>query len=82
MSFKTQDRVYYISGIHRLSSSNPLKGSEYECMGTVKTAPGSVDLDYVSIIVNWDNGKHNIYSENDLERAERRLQNDDPNTLF
>lgn len=77
MKFKEGDVVYYISGVHTLGKANPLKGTEFECIGVVKSVPPTY-----SLIVRWDNGSSNVYSENDLEKVEAQLQNNNPNSIF
>ena len=81
MTFCAGDRVYYVSGRHPLSRSNPLKGSKYECIGIVKTLPSKGPY-HISAVVNWDNGTSNIYSESDLELVEKQLHSTNPNVLF
>jgi len=63
---KTGDRVYYISGHHGKGPGNPLKGSKYECQGTITTESKE---DGLYIGVQWDNGTHNSYSFGDLCQA-------------
>ena len=77
MRFEKGDRVYYVSGRHSIHSANPVKGSKYECVGTVDTI-----LSTYTISVKWDNGQGNVYSEDDLELSEERLCQDNPNKLF
>ncbi len=77
MKFKIDDIVYYVSNRHPIGPANPLKGSEFECKGVV----GKIES-ISFLIVDWNNGSSNIYDENDLESAEERLQNNDPNALF
>lgn len=60
---KTGDRVYYISGRHGKGPGNPLKGSKYECQGTV-TVKSKVKG--FPVRVAWDSGTHNSYSFDDL----------------
>jgi len=57
------DRVYYVSGKHGQSESNPLNGTKYECEGTVVDNVQSYGL---TLRVNWDNGESNIYGIKDL----------------
>lgn len=79
MKFDAGDRVYYVSERHSIHQANPLKGSEYECIGTITNIN---ILSVNTISVSWDNGHGNIYSEIDLELAEESLCNTDPNKLF
>ncbi len=75
MTIYKDDRVYYISGAYSDSLSNPLKGGDYSCKGTVR---------YISshgIMVDWDNGKRNTYNSSDLEHV-NDLKPADPNKLF
>jgi len=77
VKFNIEDRVYYISGRHNIGSANPLKGTEFECKGIVKSIPPN------ALIVHWENGTSNVYSEIDLELAEGQpLGHSDPNVLF
>jgi hypothetical protein len=73
--FNIGDRVYYISGSYTLGRSNPLKGSSYECQGTVVHSDGFITR------VLWDNGISNSYFGNNLELV-FRLNRTDPNTQW
>jgi len=75
MTFKVNDRVFYISGRHGKHRSNPLKGSMYECVGTVTKSEGRVD-------VRWDNGSQNSYIKNDLCHAGDDAMGPNPNMAF
>ena len=58
--FDIGDRVIYTSGRWPDTEFNPLWKGLYGCIvGTI------VDADYL-ILVKWDNGKDNIYNDNDL----------------
>ena len=70
MSFSNGDRVYYISNGHGASPSNPLRGSDWECVGTVDHASILASGSYSHITVLWDNGKHNSYTKHDLIHAD------------
>lgn len=72
MKFSVDDRVYYASGRFGSSGTNPCKGSDYACAGTVT----SIDLSNIS--VEWDNGYNNIYNSVDLEMT-HRFETGDPN---
>lgn len=71
------DRVYYVSDVHGQSLPNPLKGSRYECVGTIVP---SKNLCSYPARVRWDNGSENSYNFNDLELESR--PNPDPNAVF
>jgi len=75
MIFNAGNRVYYISGRFGNTHSNPLKGGNYECEGTV-TSTG-----YLDISVKWDNGDYNTYGAADLEHV-YVLKSTDPNKLW
>jgi len=77
MKFESGDKVYYVSDVYPTHSSNPLKGSEYECIGMVAEIAG-----IKTIMVNWENGSNNIYCEDDLELVEKRPHQANPNSLF
>lgn len=62
---KIGDRVYYVSGKFGCASNNPLKGSDYECQGTIKEISSRAG----SVIVLWDNEASNGYDKADLEIA-------------
>ena len=74
MIFNVDDRVHYISGRFGSTHSNPLKGGDYECEGTVT----SIDYD---LLVKWDNGGRNAYGTKDLEHV-HVLKFTNPNTLW
>lgn len=63
--FKKGDRVWYIKGEWSPSPDNPLKGTSFECKGTVDGVCGRW------IFVQWDNAEHNAYHPNQLELIER-----------
>ena len=73
---KIGDRVYYVSGKHGCTPNNPLKGSEYECQGTIK----EISTWSTSIVIRWDNGASNGYNESDLRIAS--VGPYDPNKVF
>ena len=84
MFFENGDRVYYVSGKHFLQESNPLKGSKFECEGTV-TSPGTYSHErQFSIRVGWDNGTGNTYNDGDLELIStyNKLGCNNPNRVF
>lgn len=61
------DRVYLISNTYISLTSNPIKGSSYECRGTVHKilTDGATPL---NCVVKWDNKTSNYYTiKNDLE---------------
>jgi len=62
---KIGDRVYYVSGRYGCESNNPLKGSDYECQGTIK----EISSRTASIVVLWDNETSNGYDKGDLQIA-------------
>lgn len=45
---------------YTIGKSNPLVGTEWECTGTIYTYGNT------SVTVDWDNGKHNSYKDNEL----------------
>ncbi len=45
---------------YTICDTNPLVGTEWECTGTVDTHGSS------SVSVDWDNGNHNSYKDNEL----------------
>jgi len=71
------DRVYYVSGIYSASNSNPLKGTVFECQGTITRA-----FTYGYADVTWDNGRVNSYTDNDLKIVGSKLSRNNPNTAF
>jgi len=74
------DRVHYVSGSHGASRNNPLKGTGYECAGTVirdKSTIGDYPLE-----VMWDNGKLNTYKYQDMAYAEGPVGPTNPNVAF
>ena len=73
--FKPGTRVYYVSGKYGSSSVNPLKGSNYECAGTISNIQGNL------IGVDWDNSSHNTYGSADLLPVEDS-NSSDPNLKF
>lgn len=64
--FKIGDRVELVTDRHGVREDNPLKGTVFACVGTVDRV---TDTKYgsLSIGVQWDNGKHNSYSQADLK---------------
>lgn len=80
--FQEGDRVYYVSGRHGKYGNNPLRGSEFECEGTVANRN---TLDGLDIRVNWDNGTSNSYSFDDLRLVSDfhpALHANNPNAAF
>jgi len=77
--FSIDDRVSYVSGRYGSTHSNPLKGGDYECEGTVTSA--NFNNNNINISVDWDNGEYNVYSKEDLEHA-CVLKSSDPNKLW
>jgi len=66
---KKGDRVYLVKErFGRSSPKNPVKGSLYECIGTIDTMEDCDNGD-LNIRVDWDNGITNNYSDHDLEKA-------------
>ena len=61
MEFNVDDRVYYTAGSYGDTHSNPLRGGNYSCKGTVYLT------DRYNVSVKWDNGDNNTYSAKDLE---------------
>lgn len=59
------DRVYLITKEYGIEKSNPVVGSELECVGTINSINGHRGL---NIIVEWDNGTSNEYKSKDLIR--------------
>lgn len=82
-SFEAGDRVYYVSGRHCLRDNNPLKGSRFECEGTV-VGTNSSEGAYHQVQVNWDNCTNNSYNHSDLELISTcdELGHSDPNKAF
>ena len=60
MKFKIGDRVVYVSGDWGCSRNDPLLGTEFECVGSIKKVAGR-ECD-----VLWDNGVLNFYYDKDL----------------
>lgn len=80
--FQEGDRVYYVSGRHGKYGNNPLRGSEFECEGTVTSRDTLGGLDTQ---VNWDNGTTNSYSFGDLRLVSEfqpALHANNPNAAF
>jgi hypothetical protein len=73
---KIGDRVYYVSGKFGMAPNNPLKGTDYECQGTIK----EVSSRTASIIVLWDNETSNGYDAGDLQITQTGAC--DPNKAF
>ena len=73
---KIGDRVYYVSGKYGQASNNPLKGSEYECQGTIK----EISARLCSVIGLRDNDYSNGYEETDLQMVQTGAC--DPNKAF
>jgi len=68
------DRVaFVILDKYSVGASNPLIGTNYECLGRVSHATTS------GLRVDWDNGSHNSYSHSDLVLIKTGV---DPNRLF
>ena len=77
MSLKKGDIVYLIqNNKHILGLYNPARGTKFECKGII------VDVVSNYLIVRWNNKTINIYDEEDLELAEKWLQNNNPNSMF
>jgi len=55
LSLKVGDRVYLISKTYLPTQLNPVKGSKYECKGTVR------ETEPIVCLVQWDNGTTNNY---------------------
>lgn len=62
---KQGDRVIYVSGNYGSAGNNPLTPGRFACVGTVDNRP----VYTYKILVDWDNGHHNTYSEFDLKLA-------------
>jgi hypothetical protein len=73
---KIGDRVYYVSGRYGCAPNNPLKGTDYECQGTIK----EISARSTSIIVLWDNETSNGYDKDDLQTTSSGPC--DPNKAF
>ncbi len=61
------DRVYFVENKfarYTIKSANPLKGTEYECAGTV------IGFEYSYTRVRWDNGHENAYTDHTLAKTE------------
>jgi hypothetical protein len=73
---KIGDRVYYISGKFGMALNNPLKGTDYECQGTIR----EISARTASIEVLWDNETSNGYDKSDLQIVS--AASFDPNEAF
>jgi hypothetical protein len=58
---KINDRVLLVSDHFGVTEHNPMAGSEFECVGTVKRVRSEQNKPVISISVKWDNGKSNGY---------------------
>ncbi len=74
------DRVYYVSNFHGQAPNNPLRGSTYECIGTIiRFTP---DGHGYPLKIKWDNGQSNTYRVEDIEHAEDSTYAVNPNAMF
>ena len=53
---------------YTIDAHNPKVGSIFECAGTIRyfVRRNNLDRTGVNIAVNWDNGCHNYYTEDEL----------------
>jgi hypothetical protein len=66
---KVGDRVKYTSGCFKDSATNPLWGGKHgKTKGTIRHTNAG------SILVKWENGRENYYSEDDLELVDETVQ--------
>ena len=78
--FRVGDRVWYTSGKHKAGKSDPLKGTKYECVGTIIFIHTDMSpADDYPINVQWDNHRTNAYKEEDLTHATGKDALNDPN---
>ena len=69
-TFKVGDRVKLIPGIFDDNVDNPIWDGEYgRVIGTIDRISKKRDPEDLNIHVLWDNGSHNPYPDNILERV-------------
>ena len=67
--FKVGDKVKYTSNYWGEDKYNPLWNGKYG-----KVVGILIEIEYKNYYVNWNNGTHNSYRENDLELVEGQKQ--------
>lgn len=70
MSLKKGDRVKLITSIYEAAPSNPYWYSSYKDKGTVNKVFTKEFDSHQNMLINWDNGSCDLYSESNLALIE------------